>query len=58
MGGPLSGGFKELGMLQLRPNCECCGELVARPRRPAGNLAKFPASIQRIFKPQGCGKTA
>jgi hypothetical protein len=34
------------------PNCG--GELVARPRRPATKLAKFPASIERILKPQGC----
>jgi len=34
------------------PNCG--GELVARPRRPAHRLQKFPASAQRIFKPQGC----
>lgn len=29
------------------PNCG--GELVARPRRPAGKLAKFPASTERVF---------
>jgi len=29
------------------PNCG--GELVARPRRPAGKLAKFPASAERVF---------
>ena len=29
------------------PNCG--GELVARPRRPAGKLAKFPASTRRVF---------
>jgi hypothetical protein len=34
------------------PNCG--GELVARPRRPAAKLAKFPASTDRVFKPQGC----
>jgi len=33
------------------PNCG--GELIARPRRPAAKLAKFPASTTRIFKPQG-----
>lgn len=38
------------------PNCG--GELVARPRRPAGKLAKYPASTDRIVKPAGCGKTA
>jgi uncharacterized protein len=36
------------------PNCG--GELVARPRRPAEKLAKYPASTERIRKPHtGCG---
>lgn len=35
------------------PNCG--GELLPRPRRPAGPLARFPASTTRVFKPQGCG---
>lgn len=34
------------------PNCG--GELVARPRRPATKLARFPASTERILKQQGC----
>ncbi|NYT61504.1 DUF1272 domain-containing protein [Alcaligenaceae bacterium] len=34
------------------PNCG--GELVARPRRPAGKLLHFPASAKRVYKPQGC----
>jgi hypothetical protein len=34
------------------PNCG--GELVARPRRPAAALAKYPASIERVFKRQSC----
>jgi hypothetical protein len=34
------------------PNCG--GELVSRPVRPAAKLAGFPASTQRVFKPQGC----
>ena len=38
------------------PNCG--GELVRRPRRPTGELAKNPASTERIFKPQGCAKAA
>jgi hypothetical protein len=39
----------------LRGKCpNCGGELVARPRRPAGKLAKFPASVERVFKPHGC----
>ena len=37
------------------PNCG--GELVARPRRPAEKLAKFPASTQRVHKPEGCAVT-
>ncbi|MBF5002993.1 DUF1272 domain-containing protein [Diaphorobacter caeni] len=41
------------GVLQGKcPNCG--GELVARPRRPAEKLAKFPASTKRVFKQQGC----
>lgn len=43
-------------MLQLRPNCG--GELVVRPRRPAGKLARFPASTERVFKPAGCNAPA
>ena len=38
------------------PNCG--GEFVPRPRRPAAMLAKNPASTERVFKPQGCGKAA
>ena len=38
------------------PNCG--GELVARPRRPAAKLAKFPASTERVFKPEGCARPA
>ena len=34
------------------PNCG--GELVPRPRRPADKLAKYPASTERVVKPQGC----
>lgn len=34
------------------PNCG--GELLARPRRPANKLGKFPASLARVYKPQGC----
>ena len=34
------------------PNCG--GELVVRPRRPAGKLARFPASTERVLKPAGC----
>jgi len=34
------------------PNCG--GELVPRPRRPANTLTKYPASADRVFKPEGC----
>ena len=34
------------------PNCG--GELLARPRRPADKLERFPASSQRVLKPAGC----
>jgi hypothetical protein len=34
------------------PNCG--GELVPRPRRPAEELVKFPASTARVHKPAGC----
>jgi uncharacterized protein len=36
------------------PNC--AGELVRRPRRASEKLAKNPASIERVYKPDGCGK--
>ncbi|MCX7062564.1 MAG: DUF1272 domain-containing protein [Gammaproteobacteria bacterium] len=38
------------------PNCG--GELVARPRRAADKLARWPASTERVFKPAGCAATA
>jgi hypothetical protein len=40
---------------KLHGRCpNCAGELLARPRRPADKLAKYPASTQRVLKPQGC----
>jgi len=43
----------------LKGKCpNCGGEMVRRPRRPPERLAKHPASTERVFKPQGCGKTA
>ena len=36
------------------PNCG--GELVRRPRRSAEKLVRNPASTERVFKPDGCGK--
>lgn len=39
----------------LRGRCpNCGGELVRRPVRPAERLAKFPASTERVFNPEGC----
>jgi hypothetical protein len=36
------------------PNCG--GELVRRPPRSTEKLLKYPASAERVFKPEGCGK--
>jgi hypothetical protein len=36
------------------PNCG--GELVRRPRRAADKLDKYPASAERVYKPEGCGR--
>ena len=36
------------------PNCG--GSFVPRPIRPAHLLEKFPASTERVFKPDGCAK--
>jgi hypothetical protein len=38
------------------PNCG--GELMARPRRPASLLAKYPASTERVLKEGGCTRAA
>ena len=38
------------------PNCG--GELVRRPLRPADRLARYPASTERVFKPDGCRHVA
>ncbi|HET7260588.1 MAG TPA: DUF1272 domain-containing protein [Casimicrobiaceae bacterium] len=35
------------------PNCG--GELVPRPRRPAEQLLRYPASTERVLKSNGCG---
>jgi len=43
----------------LRGRCpNCGGELVARPRRPADKLSKFPASRERVLKAHGCAQPA
>ncbi|MEO7096067.1 MAG: DUF1272 domain-containing protein [Polyangiales bacterium] len=38
------------------PNCG--GELLPRPRRPAGTLPNNPPSGHRVFKPSGCTPSA
>ena len=39
----------------LKGHCpNCGGELVARPRRPADKLVKYPASTERVLKPDQC----
>ncbi|WP_171096137.1 DUF1272 domain-containing protein [Usitatibacter rugosus] len=44
---------------QLKNRCpNCGGEFVARPRRPAEELVRNPASTERIFKPEGCKNAA
>jgi hypothetical protein len=41
----------------LKGKCpNCGGELVVRPRRPREKLERFPASTERVFKPQGCAE--
>ncbi len=44
---------------RLRGRCpNCGGELVRRPTRPADRLARYPASTDRVFKPDGCRHVA
>ena len=44
---------------RLRGRCpNCGGELVRRPIRPADRLARYPASTNRVFKPDGCRHVA
>ena len=39
----------------LKGKCpNCGGEFSRRPIRPAAMLVKYPASTERIFKPEGC----
>ena len=47
---------KDTALEGICPNCG--GELLARPRRPAAKLAKYPASTTRVYKPEGCAKLA
>lgn len=43
----------------LRGKCpNCGGDFMARPTRAPHLLAKYPASTERVFKPEGCGKVA
>jgi hypothetical protein len=43
----------------LRGVCpNCGGNLVPRPIRPAAKLEKFPASTERIHRPDRCGGPA
>jgi hypothetical protein len=46
---------RECASERLHGRCpNCGGELVTRPRRPAGLLARYPASTERVHKPDGC----
>jgi hypothetical protein len=38
------------------PNCG--GNFSPRPIRPAAMLKKYPAAMERVFKPGGCGEAA
>ena len=41
----------------LRGRCpNCGGELLRRPSRSVEKLQNYPASSQRVLKPQGCGQ--
>jgi hypothetical protein len=43
-------------MLQMRPNCG--GGFSPRPPRVASLLAKYPASNERVLRPDGCARAA
>ena len=44
---------------RLNGHCpNCGGELVRRPVRPKAALKAFPASTERVYKPEGCAKSA
>lgn len=45
----------EIKLVNTCPNCG--GELVVLPRRPANKLDKYPASLERVYKPQACVAT-
>lgn len=43
----------------LKGRCpNCGGELVTRPRRPEAKLQKFPASTERLYRPDRCRSAA
>ena len=46
---------------EMRPSSRCpnCGgNLVARPIRPSGLLARAPASLKRVLRAEGCVEAA
>jgi uncharacterized protein len=46
---------QECAETKLKGRCpNCGGELLRRPARAAAMLAKFPASSERKFNPEGC----
>jgi hypothetical protein len=46
---------RDCAEMKLKGRCpNCGGNLVPRPIRPAEKLVKYPASRERVFKPQGC----
>jgi uncharacterized protein len=50
---------RECAETKLQGRCpNCGGELVRRPLRATALLAKFPASSERKFKPEGCTSRA
>ena len=43
----------------LKGSCpNCGGELVARPRRPADQLTRYPASTERVLRADRCAGAA
>ena len=40
---------------KLQGRCpNCGGAFTPRPVRPEGKLLRYPASTERVYKPQGC----
>ena len=46
----------EIKLHDVCPNCG--GNFAPRPIRPANKLQKYPASTDRVYKPNGCAKPA